>query len=122
MRFIVALGLIFLGFSDAAGQPQPRRLTVLVEDPSGATIPRASIIVLAGSDLLTEQTTDSTGVSQIQLRTTEALKLIVTAEGFSTAEVEVPYPPRATTHPSDSRVCALASPLVWRYPLCIHPS
>jgi hypothetical protein len=96
MRFLVALSLVLLGISDVAAQQ--RRLTVLVEDPSGATIPHASIIVLAGSEMVTEQPTDASGVSIINLASTEALKLVVTAEGFSTEEVEVMFPPRQTVH------------------------
>ena len=49
---------------------QDRRLTVLVDDPSGATIPGASIIVLAGSDLIAEQMADAKGVALITLRST----------------------------------------------------
>jgi hypothetical protein len=97
MRFLLVLALLFLlGISEAAAQQ--RRLTVLVEDPSGATIPRASIIVLGGSDVLSELPTDATGVAVIELKTTEALKLVVSAEGFATADVDVVYPPRATSH------------------------
>jgi hypothetical protein len=96
MRFFVALVLVGVSVSEAAAQQ--RRLTVLVEDPSGATIPRASVIVLAGSDLVTEQRTDATGVAVIPLKTTEALKLVVSAEGFAPGELDVTFPPRATTH------------------------
>jgi hypothetical protein len=96
MRFFIAFSLVLCGITDASAQD--RRLTVLVEDPSGATIPRASIIVLAESELLTEQATDAQGIAVITLRTTQALKLVVTAEGFSTSEVDVVYPPRVTAH------------------------
>ena len=96
MRFVLAVTLVLFGISEAAAQE--RRLTVLVEDPSGATIPHASIIVLGESQLLTEQSTDAKGVAVITLRTAQPLKLVVAAEGFATAEVDVTFPPRVTNH------------------------
>ena len=97
MRFFLVFALFFLlGVSDAAAQQ--RRLTVRVEDPSGATIPRASIIVLGGSDVLAETAADATGIAVIELKTTDALKLVVTAEGFATADVDVVFPARASSH------------------------
>ena len=67
-------------------------------DPSGATIPNASIIVLAGSDLVTEQNADAKGVAVINVRNNTALKLVVTAPGFATTEVEVSIPRNVPTH------------------------
>jgi hypothetical protein len=93
--------VLFLGLSVFAASnvsAQDRRLTVLVTDPSGATIPGASIIVLAGSELIAEQAADAKGVALITLRSTEALKLIVTAPGFATEELEVTFPPKLTAH------------------------
>jgi hypothetical protein len=58
--------VLFLGLSVFAASnvsAQDRRLTVLVTDPSGATIPGASIIVLAGSELIAEQAADAKGVA-----------------------------------------------------------
>ena len=71
---------------------------MLVTDPSGATIPGASIIVLAQSDVIAEQETDTKGVALITVRTNQTLTLMVTAPGFTTEEVEVTFPARATTH------------------------
>jgi hypothetical protein len=97
MRSALVLALLLLGISDAAAQD--RRLTVRVEDPSGATIPNASIIVLAESDVLAEQNADGRGIAVIPIRNAQALRLIVTAAGFATQEVEVTVPPRTTNHP-----------------------
>jgi hypothetical protein len=96
MRFVIAIALVLLGISDAVAQE--RRLTVRVEDPSGATIPGASIIVLADSDVLAEQEADGRGLAIIPIRTAQNLKLIVTAPGFASTEVEVAVPPRTNNH------------------------
>jgi hypothetical protein len=93
---VVILSLLLLTVANASAQD--RRLTVLVTDPSGATIPGASIIVLSGSELLAEQEADAKGAALITVRSTEALKLIVTAPGFATEEVDIAYPPRVTSH------------------------
>jgi hypothetical protein len=98
MRSTLVLILGLLLFAAPNVSAQDRRLTVLVTDPSGATIPGASIIVLAGSDLIAEQEADAKGVALITLRSTQALKLIVTAPGFATAELEVIFPPKLTAH------------------------
>ena len=97
--FTVVVALVaFFGFGLAGASAQDRRLTVLVEDPSGATIPGAAIIVLSGSDLVTEQITDVRGVAVINIGTAQAVKLVVTVEGFAPSELEVTVPPRATAH------------------------
>jgi hypothetical protein len=93
---VFVLSLLLLASSQASAQE--RRLTVVVADPSGATIPRASIVVLAGSDLIAEHEADAKGVALITLHTTRALTLIVTAPGFATEEVDVTFPPRAAAH------------------------
>jgi hypothetical protein len=93
---VAVVAVVGLGLAEASAQD--RRLTVLVEDPSGATIPNASIIVLEGSDLLTEQAADAKGVAVINIRNAQAVKLVVTANGFAPSELEVSIPPRATTH------------------------
>jgi hypothetical protein len=97
MRLFVVLGLLALSATTAAAQD--RRLSVRVEDPSGATIPNAQIIVLAGSDVVTEQNADGRGLATIAVGARQQLTLIVTAEGFATTEVDVTIPPRVTTHP-----------------------
>jgi len=97
MRLSVVLCLVMLGVADLSAQD--RRITVRVEDPSGATIPNASIIVLAGSDLITEQNADPKGLATIAVGAAQRLKLVVTAEGFSTTEVDVVIPPKAMRHP-----------------------
>jgi Carboxypeptidase regulatory-like domain len=96
MRLLTVVGLIFLGVTSAAAQD--RRLTVRVEDPSGATIPNASIIVLSGSDLLTEQTADAKGIAVITVHNAQTIKLVVTATGFASSELDVTFPARATSH------------------------
>jgi hypothetical protein len=96
MRLVVVIALVLLGISEATAQQ--RQLSVRVEDPSGATIPNASIIVLADSDVLAEQNADDRGLAVIGIRGAQNLKLIVTAAGFATAEMDVTVPPRATTH------------------------
>jgi hypothetical protein len=94
----LALVLLLVGAGSAAAQAQDRRLAIRVEDPSGATIPKAQIIVLAGSELVAEQEADGQGLATISIRQSQQVKLIVTAQGFATTEVEVTIPPRATTH------------------------
>jgi hypothetical protein len=98
MRSTPVFVLSLVLFAVSVVSAQDRRLTVLVTDPSGATIPGAAIIVLAGSDLIAEQEADAKGVALITVRTTEALKLIVTAPGFATEEIEVAFPPKVTAH------------------------
>jgi hypothetical protein len=96
MRVGLAFVLFFLsGVGDAAAQE--RRIAVRVEDPSGATIPGAQIIVLAGSDVIAEQLADASGLANISIRQAQQLKLIVTADGFATTELEVNVPARTTT-------------------------
>jgi hypothetical protein len=95
---VVALILLGIVLSGASAAAQERRLTVLVADPSGATIPNASIIVLADSELLTEISADAKGVALISVRNHRELKLVVTAPGFATAEADVSIPARATAH------------------------
>jgi hypothetical protein len=94
---LVVLGLLLLGVADAAAQE--RRLQIRVEDPSGATIPGASIIVLAGSDLVSDLTADAKGLALVSIQPHSSVKLIVTAPGFATVETEVTVPPKVTTHP-----------------------
>jgi hypothetical protein len=96
MRLFVVLGLLLVGLADVAAQE--RRIAVRVEDPSGATIPNAQIIVLAASDVVAEQPADGRGLATIPVGQNQQLKLIVTAAGFATTEVEVTIPPRVTTH------------------------
>ena len=91
--FVVALAV----FAVSEAWAQDRRLTVVVEDPSGATIPNASIILLADSDVI-EQNADARGIALLNLGAAKVLKLVVTAPGFSTEEVEVTFPSRATAH------------------------
>src|SRR5262245_18641303 len=97
MRFAVFVYLMLVGIGEA--EAQDRRLSIRVEDPSGATIPGAQIIVLSGSTVLVEQAADSRGLATINVHQAQQLKLIVTAAGFSTTEIEVTIPPRVTTHP-----------------------
>jgi hypothetical protein len=96
MRLFTVLALLLLGIVDASAQE--RRLTVRVEDPSGATIPNAAIIVLADSEVLTEQNADARGIAVINVRNAQNLKLVVTAPGFATREMAVTIPPRTTAH------------------------
>ena len=95
MRFVVVCSLVLV--TSASAWAQQRQLTVRVEDPSGATIPNAAIIVLAESDLIAEQNADGRGMAVIPIRTAQALKLIVTAPGFATQELEVTVPARTTS-------------------------
>ena len=97
MRFFVVLGLVLLGVTDAAAQD--RRIALRVEDPSGATIPNAQVIVLSGSDLIAEQNADARGLATINIRRAQQIKLVVSAPGFATTELEVTIPARATNHP-----------------------
>ncbi len=98
MRVFTAFALLLLPISVAELSAQDRRLSIRVEDPSGATIPNAAIIVMADSDLIAEQNADARGIAIITVRNVPAVKLIVTAPGFATEEVEVAIPPRVPTH------------------------
>jgi hypothetical protein len=93
----VLLGLVFLGVTGVSAQE--RRLQIRVEDPSGATIPNASIIVLAGSDVLSDLTADARGLATVNIQQHATVKLIVTAPGFATTETEVTVPPKVVNHP-----------------------
>ena len=97
MRPAVLACLLLAVAADAAAQD--RRLAVRVEDPSGATIPDAQIIVLSDSTVIVEQRTDGRGLATINVHQARQLRLIVTAEGFAATEVEVTIPPRVTNHP-----------------------
>jgi hypothetical protein len=77
---------------------QNRRLQVRVEDPSGATIPYAQIIAVGDAGVLTEQQADDRGLASIDVGAAATVKLIVTASGFATSEVDVAVPARASTH------------------------
>jgi hypothetical protein len=95
--YFCLLGLVLLGVTDVLAQE--RRLSVRVEDPSGATIPSAQIIVLAGSDLVSELATDARGLATVNIQQHQQLKLIVTAPGFATTEMDVTVPPKVANHP-----------------------
>ncbi len=97
MRFGVVLCLVLLGVTEVS--TQERQVAVRVEDPSGATIPYAQITVLADSDVLAEQRANDRGLATVNIRQAQRLKLIVSAEGFATTEIEVTIPPRVTNHP-----------------------
>jgi hypothetical protein len=98
MRLLFVLVLTAFGVTDVLAQD--RRIAVRVEDPSGATIPNAEIIVLAGSDLVAEQAADGRGLATINVRQSPQVKLIVSAPGFATTELEVTVPPKLTApHP-----------------------
>lgn len=97
MRLFVVFGLLVLGVTDAAAQD--RRISIRVEDPSGATIPNAQIVVWSASDPIAEQAADSRGLATINVRQTRKIKLVVSAPGFATTELEVTIPQRVTLHP-----------------------
>jgi hypothetical protein len=65
---------------------QDRQVWVRVEDPSGATIPEAQIIVVSGSDVLGEYVADMKGLALVTLGAAREIKLVVSAPGFATAE------------------------------------
>jgi hypothetical protein len=90
--FTVVFVFICLGVSSLAAQD--RQLWIRVEDPSGATIPGAQLIVLAGSDVVADVTADAKGLALIKLGTARQFKVIVTVEGFATTEQEVTLPAR----------------------------
>jgi hypothetical protein len=102
LGLMVLAGLILgeAGASAQARRPAPRETTLLVrvEDPSGATIPRASIIVLADSAVLTEVQADGRGLAMIPIGDVRTLQLVVTADGFATAEMDVTIPAGVQRH------------------------
>lgn len=95
-RFFVCVLLAVVAGTDLTAQN--RRLQVRVEDPSGATIPHAQIIVLGDTGVIAEQEADDRGLAGIAIGSATQVKLVVTASGFATTEVDVTIPPRATTH------------------------
>src|SRR5918995_4632319 len=86
--------LCLFSVSSASGQQQDRQVWVRVEDPSGATIPGAQVVVLSGSDVLGEFTADPRGLALISLGQAKEIKLIVSAAGFATTERDVAVPGR----------------------------
>jgi hypothetical protein len=96
MRLGLVLICLLVGVVEASAQDH--RISVRVEDPSGATIPHAQIIVLSGSDLIAEQEADARGLATINVRRVQQVKLVVTAPGFASTEVEVTIPARVTNH------------------------
>jgi hypothetical protein len=95
-RSSVCLLLTLVAGIDLAAQN--RRLQVRVEDPSGATIPYAQIVALGEAGVISEGEADDRGLASIAVGTAATVKLIVTASGFATAEVDVAMPARVTTH------------------------
>jgi hypothetical protein len=88
---MLALAVVFLGSAVFA---QERQVWVRVEDPSGATVPGAQIIVMAASDVLGELTADATGLALANLGAAREITLIVSAPGFATTEQNVSVPTR----------------------------
>lgn len=78
----------------SASAQQDRQVWVRVEDPSGATIPGAQVIVLSGSDVLGEFSADAKGLALISLGQAKEVKLIVSAPGFATTEHDAVIPAR----------------------------
>jgi hypothetical protein len=97
MRLFVVLGLVLLGVTDVAAQD--RRISLRVEDPSGATIPNAQLIVMSGPHVIAQQNADGRGLATIPVRQLQQVKLIVSAPGFAPTELDVTIPPRVTNHP-----------------------
>src|SRR6266511_5940436 len=62
---VLVLFCLLLGV--AAASAQERQVWIRVEDPSGATIPAAQIIVMSGSDVVGEFTADNRGLALIKL-------------------------------------------------------
>ena len=91
---LFSLVALFLSLSVSTVAAQERQIWVRVEDPSGATIPGAQVIALAGSDLIAEVAADNKGLALIKVGTSREFKLIVSAEGFATTEQEVALPAR----------------------------
>jgi hypothetical protein len=89
----------------AAGQD--RRLSVRVEDPSGATIPRAHVIVLSGSELVAETSADASGLATVALGRATSVKVVASASGFDPGEIEATIP-LPTLHSTAVVVLSLA--------------
>lgn len=89
---VLVLFCLLLGV--AAASAQERQVWIRVEDPSGATIPAAQIIVMSGSDVVGEFTADNRGLALITLGAATNIKLVVSAPGFETTEQDVVVPAR----------------------------
>jgi hypothetical protein len=89
MRLLALVFVCLFSVVSSASAQQERQVWVRVEDPSGATIPGALIIVLSGSDVISELAADNKGLALVSLGTAKEIKLIVSAEGFATTEQDV---------------------------------
>ena len=96
MRVFTALALLLL-ISVAELSAQDRRLSIRVED-LGCHHSQRRDHRDGGLDLLAEQNADARGIAIVTVRNVPAVKLIVTAPGFATEEMEVAIPPRVPTH------------------------
>ncbi|MGE3276443.1 MAG: carboxypeptidase regulatory-like domain-containing protein [Vicinamibacterales bacterium] len=82
-RWTLVILTMLLSVSTDAWQGPPRALDV--RDPSGAAIPGAIVVVLAGGALVEETTTDETGRATLAPPAGDA-RVIVSAPGFETVE------------------------------------
>lgn len=94
MRLSALVFVCLFSLVSSASAQEERQVWVRVEDPSGATIPGAHIIVLSGSDVISELAADNTGLALVSLGAAKEIKLVVSAEGFATTEHEVTIPAR----------------------------
>jgi hypothetical protein len=85
---------VLLSFWTPVAAAQERQVWVRVEDPSGATIPAAEIIVMSGSDVLDELKADGKGLALVTLGAARTIKLVVSAPGFATVEQDFTLPLR----------------------------
>ncbi len=97
MRLFAAMGLVLL--AAASAHAQNRQIAVRVEDPSGATIPQARLIVLEDSELVAELEADGRGLATIDVRRARRVRLVVSAPGFATTELDVAIAERPGPQP-----------------------
>lgn len=85
MNFSFAsIALFFLGSVFAAGQQQ-RSLTIIVEDATGATLPRAKVTLRCMGQKDLRQVTNIEGFATFSVPDTASCSAIASAEGFITA-------------------------------------
>lgn len=98
MRTRLALTCCLLCLVAIEASAQSRRLAIRVEDPSGATIPYAQIIVLAEGAVVADQSADAKGLAVVDVLHTGPLRVIASASGFAATDTSVSIPRGATTH------------------------
>ena len=93
MRYVVAIGLLVLQTSLAAGAQQPvGQVTGVVRDPSGAPLPNVEIALSDSSRVVSRTTTSDVGEYRLSTTAIGPYRLTARASGFHewTQQVQIP--------------------------------